>query len=504
MDIKKATIIFPHQLFENIDFLPGIGEFFLVEEILFFNQYNFHKQKLFFHRATMKFYEDFLRKKGHKVRYIEAHEKLADTRLLINELIEKEFTELHIINPTDNWLEKRIQFFEKKIAITWYDNPLFLNTKEELSPFFKETKKKFFQTTFYKTERLKRNILIEEGNPAGGKWTYDTDNRKKYPKNKKAPLIRFPDTNEYVKEAVKYVGKYFSKNIGTLSNIAIYPTNYKESEEWLVNFFEIRFHEFGDYEDAIVQEEHFLNHSILSPLLNVGLLSPNDVIKKAIDYANLNDVPLNSLEGFVRQILGWREFIRGVYEVKGTEERTKNFWNHTRKIPPSFYTGTTGVLPIDNTIKKVLKTGYAHHIERLMILGNFMLLCEFSPNEVYKWFMELFIDAYDWVMVPNVYGMSLFADGGLMSTKPYISSSNYIKKMSNYPNGDWQKIWDGLFWNFMDKNSDFLSKNPRLKMLITNLDKMGIEKRSEHFNNASQFLENLDREINTPPTKIFG
>ena len=231
---------------------------------------------------------------------------------------------------------------------------------------------------------------------------------------------------------MSYVEGNFGNNIGELSEFQIYPTTFEESEEWLQQFFEFRFFEFGVYEDAIVKEESFLNHSVLSPLINVGLLCPKKVIKEAVVFADKNGIPINSLEGFVRQILGWREFIRGVYEVKGIEERTKNFWQHSRKIPQSFYNGTTGILPIDNTIKKVLKTSYAHHIERLMILGNFMLLCEFDPDEVYQWFMELFIDAYDWVMVPNVYGMSLFADGGLMSTKPYISSSNYIKKTVSY------------------------------------------------------------------------
>jgi deoxyribodipyrimidine photolyase-related protein len=224
----------------------------------------------------------------------------------------------------------------------------------------------------------------------------------------------------------------------------------------------------------------------------VGLLNPLDVIEKAIEFAKKNDVPLNSTEGFVRQILGWREFIRGVYEAVGTKERTKNFWKFSRKIPKSFYDGTTGIQPIDDVIKKVNKTAYAHHIERLMILGNFMVLCEFDPDEVYQWFMELFIDAYDWVMVPNVYGMSLFADGGLMSTKPYISSSNYIMKMSNYRKGNWQKTWDGLFWTFMDKHRDFFLSNPRLGMLIRTFDKMNQEKKEVHFENAKLFFNQLD------------
>ena len=162
-----------------------------------------------------------------------------------------------------------------------------------------------------------------------------------------------------------------------------------------------------------------------------------------------------------------------------------------KKIPPSFYDGTTGITPLDDTIKKVLKTGYCHHIERLMVLGNFMMLCEFDPDEVYRWFMELFIDAYDWVMVPNIYGMSQFSDGGLFATKPYISGSNYLMKMSDYKKGEWQAIWDGLFWRFMDVHREFFLKNPRLGMLVRTFDKMNPEKKEQHLKNAEAFLSSL-------------
>ena len=228
--------------------------------------------------------------------------------------------------------------------------------------------------------------------------------------------------------------------------------------------------------------------------MNIGFLNPKKVITESIEFAKINDIPINSTEGFVRQIIGWREFIRGIYSVKGTFERTNNYWGFNRKIPSSFYTGDTGIEPIDNSIKKVLKTGYLHHIERLMVLGNFMLLCEFHPDEVYKWFMELFIDSYDWVMVPNVYGMSQFADGGLMSTKPYISSSNYIYKMSDYKKNDWDQLWDGLFWRFMDKQRDFFIKNPRLRMLINTFDKMDPKKKEFHLLNGKKFLKKIDNE----------
>jgi deoxyribodipyrimidine photolyase-related protein len=492
MSKTPIHIIFPNQLFKNSEILDKVEDIILIEEYLYFNQYKFHKQKIAFHRATMKAYENHLTKKEKNVTYISAKNQLSDVRKLLSKLNQDGISEIHIIDPTDNWLEKHINESKGGIKINWYDNPLFINTKKELSTFFKPTKKKFFQTSFYKSERKNRDVLMDGKNPTGGKLTFDSENRKKYPKSKTPPIITFPKPTKYHINAVKYVDENFSSNYGELNNFVVYPIDFESSENWLTQFFELRFHEFGSYEDAIVKEENFLNHSLLSPLINVGLLHPKDVIDKAIEFAHQNDVPINSTEGFIRQILGWREFIRGVYEAKGTEERTKNFWKFSRKIPKSFYDGTTGIQPIDDVIKKVNQTAYAHHIERLMILGNFMVLCEFDPDEVHQWFMELFIDAYDWVMVPNVYGMSLFADGGLMSTKPYISSSNYIMKMSNYKKGNWQQIWDGLFWTFMDKHRDFFLSNPRLGMLIRIFDKMNPEKKEIHFKNATLFFNQLD------------
>ena len=226
-------------------------------------------------------------------------------------------------------------------------------------------------------------------------------------------------------------------------------------------------------------------------MLNVGLLTPQYIIDETLKYASEHNIPINSTEGFIRQIIGWREFIRAIYQLKGSQERTRNYWGFTRKIPESFWNGTTGIEPLDITIKKVIETGYCHHIERLMVLGNFMLLCEFDPDEVYRWFMELFIDAYDWVMVPNIYGMSQFADGGLMSTKPYISGSNYLMKMSDFKKGEWQVIWDALFWRFMHVHRDFFLQNPRLGMLIRSFDKMPIEKQITLLTKADNFINNL-------------
>ncbi|HSK12497.1 MAG TPA: cryptochrome/photolyase family protein, partial [Phnomibacter sp.] len=255
---------------------------------------------------------------------------------------------------------------------------------------------------------------------------------------------------------------------------------------------EERFEKFGAYEDAMVANEHYLHHSVLTPMLNIGLLNAQEVVEAALQKASQKEIPINSLEGFIRQIVGWREFIRGVYVTAGRRQRTTNYWGFTRKIPAQFWMGNTGITPVDIVVKKLLKTAYNHHIERLMVMGNFFLLCEFDPDEVYRWFMEMYIDAYDWVMVPNVYGMTQFADGGLMTTKPYISGSNYLVKMGDWPKGDWQQVWDGLFWRFMHVHRQFFLQNPRLSMLLKTFDNMSEEKRKAHLERAEEFLRKLD------------
>jgi len=493
--MKSANIIFPHQLFEESPTAENGFPVYLVEEKLYFKQFKFHKQKIAFHRATMKCYAAYLESKDVKVHYIESIDPLSDIRKLILELSSKNIKTLHYIDPTDNWLEKRLTSASAKadIELIQYRNPLFLNSKEELSVFFHDKKKKFFQTEFYIQERKKRQILVDKNNePIGGSWSYDVDNRKKYPRKKDPPQITYPETTAFYEEAKTYVQEHFKDNLGHLTKYPFYPQDFKTTKTWLKQFLDNRFKEFGPYEDAIVKEENILHHSMLTPMLNAGLITPDLIIKAALDYSQENEIPLNTTEGFIRQIIGWREFMRGYYECKGSVARTKNYWNFTRKIPESFYDGTTGIEPIDQTIRKVLERGYCHHIERLMVLGNFMLLCEFDPDDVYQWFMELFIDAYDWVMVPNVYAMSQFADGGMLSTKPYIAGSNYIMKMSNYEKGPWQEIWDALFWRFMHVHRSFFTTNPRLGMLIGSFDKMETEKQKGLLNTAHKFLKSLD------------
>jgi deoxyribodipyrimidine photolyase-related protein len=496
--MKEISLVFPHQLFKESTCLHKNRPVFIVEEDLFFKQYKFHKQKIVLHRASMMFYKDFLFKTGYTVHYIESSNALADVRKLITDLHHKGITAIHYTDTYDNWLEKKITQTCRTLAIQRinYPSPNFLNNSRDAGSFFDE-RNSYFQTDFYIQQRKQRKILLEaNAKPVGGKWTFDAENRERFPKNGLAPAITWPKTNSYVKEAIAYTEKYFGDHYGLSVFIEnkFYPTTFDEAEKWLNEFLKIRFSLFGSYEDAIVAKEHFLHHSVLTPMLNIGLLNPQQIIDKALDAAVEYAIPLNSLEGFIRQIMGWREFIKIVYEREGSKQRTKNYWGFNRKIPASFWKGETGINPIDITIKKILATGYAHHIERLMVLGNFMLLCEFDPDEVYRWFMELFVDSYDWVMVPNIYGMTQFADGGLMTTKPYISGSNYLVKMSDYEKGEWTKIWDGLFWKFMHKHRSFFLQNPRLGMLIKTFDKMPLEKQQAHLRNANEYLKKLDEE----------
>ncbi len=487
----KATVIYPHQIFSHNPVLEDIEKIFLVEEPLFFTQFKFHKQKLVLHRATMKFYENYLNERDFDVRYVEFDE-LEKTQDIAEILKDEDVEEVVFLNLVDDWVGTRFRecLDEAEIEYTQKDTPMFINSAEDIEDYF-SGKKSFSMTSFYREERKRHNILMDEdGEPVGGKLTYDTENRKKLPKDVEPPEIKRPEQNEFVKEAIEYVEENFGENYGDSENFA-YPVTFEDAEKWLDEFLEERLEKFGDYEDAIAKEEEFVFHGVLTPMLNCGLLTPNQIVDKTLSFADENDTPLNSLEGFVRQVIGWREFMRGIYIEIGRKQRTSNFWNHERKLPESFWTGETRIEPLDDVIKKLLKNSYNHHIERLMILGNFMVLTEIHPDEAYEWFMEMYIDAYDWVMVPNVYGMSLYAENSI-TTKPYISGSNYICKMSDYKKSeDWTEIWDGLYWRFIDKHKDFFKSNPRLSMMPRMLEKMDEERKTRLLKTANEFLEDF-------------
>jgi deoxyribodipyrimidine photolyase-related protein len=489
--MTESYLIYPHQLFEEVKFKPLCKTVILVEDPLFFKQYNFHKKKLIFHRATMKAYCNLLKSNGFKVIYIESFE-ISATEEIAEILKKNHIRTVHVFDVVDDWLEKKVYSSLKKfhINIIEHDSPGFYLSRKDLE---KDLGKRtsFLMASFYTKQRKRFNILLDNGKPVGGKWSYDTENRKKLPKNFKLPKPPHVNQSTFVKEAVVYIDKYFANNYGSSQNF-VYPVTHEAAALSLNEFLDNKLNLFGPYQDSISQVTSQLFHSVLSPLINSGLLTPVQVVDKTLEWAKKNGTPLNCLEGFIRQIIGWREFVRGVYSKIGREERTKNFFGFTRKLPKSFWNGTTGIAPVDNIILKVLETGYANHIERLMVIANFMLLSEIDPDDVYLWFMELFIDSYDWVMVPNVYGMGIYADGGMITTKPYISGANYILKMSDFEKGEWVEIWNSLYWNFIDNQKTLFRKNPRCQMAILMLEKMDPVTLVLHKKRAADFLKNLD------------
>ena len=483
--MRTAALVFPHQLFADHPAIRGADLTVLVEDPLFFTQYRFHRQKLMLHRASMKRFAAGL---IGDVLYLDSVD-VPDTASVADHLVKRKVGAVRVVDPCDDWLEARLSasLAERGISLTKLDDPDFLTPRAEIEAFAAGRHKLHF-TEFYIAQRKRLGVLLDRGKPVGGKWSFDPENRKKLPKGLVPPAISLPTEDAFAKEARRYVKERFPDALGADEPLR-YPTSRRAAAAWLAEFVEHRLNQFGDYEDAIRSNEATLFHSVLTPMLNVGLISPREVVEAAL--AKAHDVPLNSLEGFIRQVIGWREFVRLVYLARGRKQRSRNFWDlPKRPIPAAFYDGTTGIEPVDTVIRRTLRSGYCHHIERLMILGNFFLLCDVHPHEVYRWFMELFVDAYDWVMVPNVYGMSQHADGGLMTTKPYISGSSYVRKMSDFKAGPWCETWDGLYWRFIDRHAEFFASNPRTAVMVKMRDKLG-SKLASHHRAADAFLSRL-------------
>ncbi|MEO0596846.1 MAG: cryptochrome/photolyase family protein, partial [Chloroflexota bacterium] len=453
----------------------------------------FHKMKLMLHRASMKRYADEILGAGrYQYRYIEHGEIDDQLDYVFQQLQDAGITEVHVVDPTDYMLERRIRRYVKQydLELVWYESPNFVTDKATMLSFWDDKDDHdYFQTDFYTWQRERLDILLtEEGKPIGGKWTYDTANRQKLKKDVSLPDKPTVFDHEYITEARAYVEKHFPDNPGCTDDF-IYPTNHAEASDFLDTFVRIKLDDYGTYQDAISQRGVFMFHSLLSSSLNSGLLAPMQVVDAVLDYKQNNpNIRLASVEGFIRQVIGWREFMRAIYVRDGNIERNDNFFRNNRQLADAWYTGELGIPPVDDAIKKAQKYAYNHHIERLMLVGNLMLLTEIHPNDVYTWFMEMFIDAYDWVMVPNVYGMSQYADGGLITTKPYISSSNYVRKMSYYKKGEWSDTWDGLYWRFIHKHVDFFKGNPRLAVMTSHLNRMSDDKLNTHIKNAEAFI----------------
>ena len=487
----KIFLIFPHQLFHNISHLKNNDIIYLIEEPIFFSDYKFHKLKLAYHRATMKKYYDYLKKKKLNVKYINFHEI---TNKFYSNLNHSD-NEIEIISVSDHKLENKLKdIFKNKLIIL--DNINFLISINELDDIKNKIYKnnKYYHDIFYKYQRIKLNILMKSNKPVGNKWSFDSENRLSLPKNfsdEKTEINKIIK-NKYTKEAIKYINKYFPDNYGSLEYF-IYPIDTKSSKTWLNKFLENKLINFGKYQDAVSEQEPFLYHSIISPMMNIGLITDIDVVKISYEYyiENQNIISIESFEGFIRQIIGWRNFVYTIYMLEGNEMYEMNYLKHHNKINDKFWTGTTNMYPIDSIINKIIKYSYAHHIERLMYLGNFMLLCFIDPKEVYKIFMEWTIDAYSWVMVPNIFGMSQYSDGGIMMTRPYFSSFNYINKMSDYKKDKWSEVWNALYYNFIDKHHLILKKNYAISNQVNNWYKKSKDEQDEIKKIAKKYINTL-------------
>ncbi len=465
--------------------------FFMAEDQELCTHNKYHKHKIILFLSAMRQYHEQLVAYGMRTIYYKLNDHNAPIPYideLAQALAEIKATELIHFQIEDRFFAERIKEFCVTHAITEtvIENPMFLTSHEEFQAYLKTVKKPFMKT-FYERQRKRLGILVDENNkPIGGQWSFDEDNRKKLgdkvyieplPQIMHAPLVH---------EVIDLVAERFPDHPGTADNFWL-PTNRPQAKAWLQDFLLNRFEEFGPYEDSISRRSDTINHSILTPVLNLGLLTPDEVVKEALGIAAQKEYPIESVEGFIRQVIGWREFIRGIYHAYPMQGET-NFWKHERKLAATWYTGDTGVPPLDDAIKKAIKLGYNHHIERLMIISNIMMLSEVHPKEVHKWFMEHYVDSADWVMGPNVYGMGQMSDGGIFATKPYICGSNYIMKMSDYPVGFWCDIMDGLYWRFIEKNLKYFSSNPRLSMMASMLKKLDPDRRKRIFFAAEAFL----------------
>ena len=490
--MEKAFIILGNQLF-NTKFFEQYKDhkFFMAEDFGLCTYEKHHKHKIIFFLSSMRSFKEELENLKFDIFYHSCHEKdfkKSYEEKLQNFITSKRISSISFFEIEDKNFELRIFRILKKLDVKFscIRTPMFLSKREDFKNYLNKNKKPFM-ASFYKIQRKKNNILVSnDGSPIGGKWSFDTENRKKIPNSLDLPSQpQFKDSKHTI-EIKEFVKKNFENHPGSVQDFWIGTTR---DDAWACfeHFIKYKIELFGDFEDAVSHKDNVLFHSALSPFINIGLITPGEIISRL--SLNESKIRINSYEGFIRQIIGWREFMRGIYQNFEKELGTSNFFSHNRIMKKSWYEGKTGLEPLDFSIKNALKYGWTHHIERLMILANIMNLCEIRPIEVYKWFMEMFIDSSEWVMYPNVYGMGLFSDGGIFATKPYICGSAYFLKMMDFKKGNWCRIMDGLYWRFIEKNKIFFQKNPRLSMMVRILDKMKVDRKEEIFASAGNFIK---------------
>lgn len=475
---------------------PDVTPVFMAEDLGLCTYERHHQQKIVLFLAAMRAYADELRSASYEVHYIELD--VSDSRSyeqkLKDAIEDTDPSELQFFEIEDKAMEERLKRFaaDSNLACNEMVSPMFMCSREAFAD-YSDGKSTLRMADFYKWQRRRLKILVDDnGDPEGDRWSFDAENRKRLPKDVSPPEISWPQADGHVVDVIAIVEREFPDHPGRAEDFR-WPTTRAQVTQWLEEFTKERLDQFGPFEDAMTTRSETVFHSLLSPYLNMGLLTPEEVVRKATD--GRRNLCMQSREGFVRQVIGWREFVRGVYRQYSNSQESSNFWSHDRELTDSWYDGSTGITPLDDTISTVRKLGWAHHIPRLMVLGNLMTLCEIRPQSAHRWFMEMFVDSSEWVMGPNVYGMALFSDGGLFATKPYICGSNYLRKMSDYPKGDWCDIVDGLYWRFIDKHRDFFAGNPRLALMPKALDRIDGDRREKIVVAAESFIE---RHTQTP------
>jgi deoxyribodipyrimidine photolyase-related protein len=508
--MKTLRLILGDQLNSNHSWFETIDDSvtYVLMEIRSETDYaTHHIQKIVGFFAAMQSFALELKQNKHQVIYIHLNDEnnLQTFDKNLRNLIEKhDFTNFEYQLPDEYRLDEILNNFCNTLSISYssVDSEHFYTTRNELGNFF-EGKKTFLLESFYRAMRKKHKVLIDGENPTTGQWNYDGENRKKLPKNHKpiSPLVFNNDVSKILEEINK-------TNIKTIGNIDaknfVWPINREQSLQLLNFFVENCLSLFGSYQDAMTPNEWSLYHSRISFSMNSKMISPQEVIDTSIAewQKRPDEIEYNQLEGFVRQIIGWREYMRGIYWLKMPEYANMNFFNNQEKLPDWFWTGKTKMNCLKDAINQSLDYAYAHHIQRLMITGNFALLSGIHPDEIDAWYLGIYIDAIEWVEITNTRGMSQFADGGIVGTKPYVSSASYIDKMSHYcgscyykkalKTGEKSCPFNSLYWNFYDRNEDKLSKNPRIGMMYNVWRKMKPETKTEILQQADYYLKNIN------------
>ena len=437
----------------------------------------YHKQKLVLVWSAMRHFAQELDAEGWSVTYEMADDFVSP---LTNWITQHDITELRVMTPADRPFARMLDALDLPCTITLLPNTHFLWSTEDFNT-WAEKRKNLLMESFYREGRKRHDVLMEGKDPVGGQWNFDKDNRKP-PKGKldtPDPLWFEPD--DITKEVIDQVEAAEWSTFGEIGTFGWAVTR-EQALQVLDYFITVRLQTFGPYQDAMVTGEDTMWHALLSPYLNIGLLHPLEVIDAVEAAYHEQDLPLNSVEGFIRQVLGWREYMRGLYNHVDEDYPERNWFDHQHPLPDFFWTADTDMNCLHQTVDQIQRTGYAHHIQRLMILSNFALIAGLSPQAVENWFHAAFIDAYDWVMQTNVIGMGLFADGGILATKPYAASANYVNRMSDYckgcrynqkaRTGDDACPFNFFYWDFLARHRETLKSQGRMNFILKNLDKM--------------------------------